>query len=146
MPTRLFLSQPSLEGKTVINTTSKGALLLTEGLSDYQTSKLAISKFTEFLDSEYGKQGLRTFSYHPGGVPTELALNMPEAMHQLLVDKPELAGGYTVWLSTPAADFLKGRFSSATWDVDELTTKKDEILKGNLLRTAFTGLTAGPAR
>jgi hypothetical protein len=40
---------------------------------------------------------------------TELAMNMPKDMHGLLIDKPELAGGYAVWLTTPAADFLKGR-------------------------------------
>jgi len=67
-------------------------------------------------------------------------------MHGLLVDKPELAGGYTVWLTTPEADFLKGRYSSATWDLDEVIAKKDEILKDNLLTTGFTGLTAGPAK
>jgi len=71
---------------------------------------------------------------------------MPKALHSVLIDKPELAGGYAVWLTTPAADFLKGRYSSATWDVDELTTKKDEILKYNLLIVGVTGLTAGAAQ
>jgi NAD(P)-dependent dehydrogenase (short-subunit alcohol dehydrogenase family) len=147
--------QPALEGKTVINTSSAGALLTTLGLSGYQSSKTAIIRyvsifeptdpwFTEFLHAEYGKQGLRAFAYHPGGVPTELALNMPKNMHYVLTDKPALAGGYSVWLTTPAADFLKGRYSSCTWDIDYLIPKQGEIEEGNLLTCGITGLTAGP--
>ena len=68
---------------------------------------------------------------------------MPERLHSVLVDQPTLAGAYTVWLTTPAADFLKGRYSSCTWDVDELESKKSEILEKNLLTNGVTGLTAG---
>lgn len=66
---------------------------------------------------------------------------MSKDMHALLVDKPALAGGYSVWLTTPAADFLKGRYSSATWDIDALILKRDEIEKGNLLTCGIAGLT-----
>ena len=68
---------------------------------------------------------------------------MPEFMHHVLTDQPALAGGYTVWLTTPAADFLKGRYSSCTWDVDELLTKKSEILDKNFLISGMTGLSLG---
>jgi hypothetical protein len=98
------------------------------------------------LSSGHGKQGLSAFAYHPGGVPTELDLNMSKDMHGLLVDKPALAGGYSLWLTTSAADFPKGRYSSATWDIDDLTFKRSEIQKGNLLTCGITGLTAGPAQ
>jgi hypothetical protein len=30
-----------------------------------------------------------------------------------------------VWLCSPEADFLKGRFVYAQWDMDELKTKKE---------------------
>ena len=74
---------------------------------------------------------------------TELAMNMDKSMHGLLVDKPELAGGYVVWLTTPKADILRGRYSSATWDVDEVGRRAEEIERGNLLRCGITGLNAG---
>jgi hypothetical protein len=77
---------------------------------------------------------------------TELAMNMPKDMHGLLIDKPELAGGYAVWLTTPAADFLKGRYSNATWDVDVLTSRREEIESKNLLICGITGLNAGAAQ
>ena len=90
--------------------------------------------------SEHGKQGLRAFAYHPGAVPTELAYKMANAAHVILVDKVELSGAFTVWLTTPEAGFLKGRYSSANWDVDELLTMKDEIEKDNLLTCGVTRL------
>jgi hypothetical protein len=40
----------------------------------------------------------------------------------VLVDVP---GAFTVWLCSPEADFLKGRFVYAQWDMDELKTKKE---------------------
>jgi NAD(P)-dependent dehydrogenase (short-subunit alcohol dehydrogenase family) len=104
------------------------------------------SRFTEFIHREHGEQGLRVFSYHPGGVMTDLGSNLPKHLHQLLADKPALAGGYTVWLTTPAADFLRGRYSSCTWDIDAVIAKKEEIEKGNLLICGVTGLTAGPVQ
>jgi hypothetical protein len=77
---------------------------------------------------------------------TELALQMPENMHWVLKDKPSLAAGYAVWLTTPDADFLKGRYSSCGWDVNQLVAKKAEIEKDGLLVAGVTGLTAGPSQ
>jgi hypothetical protein len=76
---------------------------------------------------------------------TELASAMPKDLHQVLTDKPALAAGYAVWLTTPEADFLVGRYSSCGWDVNQLVAKKAEILKGGLLVAGVTGLTAGPS-
>ena len=44
------------------------------------------------------------------------------------------------------ADFLTGRYSSATWDVEEVIGRKEEIEKGGLLRCGITGLNAGAAQ
>jgi NAD(P)-dependent dehydrogenase (short-subunit alcohol dehydrogenase family) len=67
--------------KTIVNLSSVGAHCLSLGMSSYQVSKFAILKFSEFLCAEYAGQGLVAYSVHPGGVPTELALNMPKEAH-----------------------------------------------------------------
>jgi hypothetical protein len=77
---------------------------------------------------------------------TELASAMPKVLQHVLIDTPDLAAGYAVWLTTPEADFLKGRYSSCGWDVNQLVAKKAEILKGGLLISGVTGLTAGPSK
>ena len=45
-----------------------------------------------------------------------------------------MSGAFTAWLLTSEADFLRGRYACATWDVDELVAKKQEILDKDLLK------------
>lgn len=71
---------------------------------------------------------------------TKLALGMHSSTHQYLVDTPELAAGYSLWLATSeAADFLRGRYSSANWDIEELVSKRGEIEDKNQLWTRVVG-------
>ena len=39
------------------------------GLSAYQTSKLALVRFTDFINAEYGENGAVAFCIHPGNIP-----------------------------------------------------------------------------
>lgn len=71
---------------------------------------------------------------HPGGVKTELAMNMPPEKHDVLTDTPELAADTLVWLSRERRNWLSGRFVSVSWDMEEFEQKKQEILQGNLLK------------
>ncbi|MEZ5879647.1 MAG: SDR family oxidoreductase [Nitratireductor sp.] len=112
---------------------SIGAQFLMTGASDYQTAKHAINRLCEFVQSDHGEDGIKCFAIHPGGVSTELGRNMPEAMHEYLVDEPELAAGFAVWLCSGRADWAKGRYLSATWDVGELAALRDDILQHDLL-------------
>jgi NAD(P)-dependent dehydrogenase (short-subunit alcohol dehydrogenase family) len=112
---------------------SIGAQLLMPGASDYQTSKHAINRLCEFVQVDHGDDGIKCFALHPGGVSTELGRSMPEAMHAYLVDDPMLAAGFAVWLCSGQADWAKGRYLSATWDVSELSALRETILRDDLL-------------
>ena len=68
-----------------------------------------------------------------GGALTVLAKNMPEELHALLVDEPELAAGFAVWLCSGKADWARGRYVSCNWDVDESAQLKDRIIQDDLL-------------
>ncbi|KAF5250355.1 hypothetical protein FANTH_4455 [Fusarium anthophilum] len=124
--------------KTIINISSVGAQIIVPGASAYQTSKFALCRFTEFIDKEYYNQGLVAIAIHPGGIKTELALNMPPAMHSHLNDTVELAADTMVWLSRERREWLSGRFITVNWDMEELENKKREILEGNLLKFRMT--------
>lgn len=77
-----LLDESGGEGmKIIVNVSSAGALNLTNGASAYQTTKFAVLKFTEFIMVEYGMKGMLSFAVHPGGVKTDVALNMPDYMH-----------------------------------------------------------------
>lgn len=51
-----------------------------------------------------------------------------------MTDTAELCAGFAVWLTKGQRAWLSGRYVAATWDVDELDGKKDEIIKGDKLK------------
>jgi NAD(P)-dependent dehydrogenase (short-subunit alcohol dehydrogenase family) len=104
-----------------------------QGASAYQTSKFALLRFTEFLQSDHGKEGLLAFAVHPGGVVTELALNMPKEVHAMLTDEPELAADAIVYLTQEKREWLGGRYVSCTWDMPEFLGMEKEVVEGNKL-------------
>lgn len=59
--------------KQVINVASIGAFWAMPGLSSYQTGKLALLRFSEFINAEYGDKGILSYSVHPGNVMTSIA-------------------------------------------------------------------------
>jgi hypothetical protein len=84
---------------------------------------------------------IRCFSLHPGAVDTQLLDELREKMgielHWRWTDL-SLTGATILWLTTNRAEFLRGRWISANWRVDELEKMKEEIVGRNLLKLAFT--------
>ena len=120
--------------KTILNVSSIGAHIARSGASGYQMGKLALLRFGEFLNADYGEQGVLSFGIHPGGVPTELAKGMPEETHHVLIDEPGLAGDTIVWLTAQRRDWLAGRYVSVTWDMEEWEGKRGPIEGEDLLK------------
>ncbi|KAG4420714.1 hypothetical protein IFR04_006100 [Cadophora malorum] len=117
----------------VINISSIGAHIIAPGASAYQTSRLALLRLTEFVDVEYGSKGVNCVAIHPGGVLTELSKNIEE-IRDKLTDTPELCAGFVVWLTKGGRTWLAGRYAAATWDVDELEAKREEIVMNEKLK------------
>jgi NAD(P)-dependent dehydrogenase (short-subunit alcohol dehydrogenase family) len=126
------------EAKVFVGLSSIGAHLLKSGASAYQTNKFAVIRFIEFLDHEYKDDGLISVAIHPGGVPTDLAYGMPENMHQLLVDTPELPADGLVWFAKERKEWLAGRFINSCWDFEEMEKKQKEIVDKDLLKFRMT--------
>lgn len=120
--------------KTIVNTSSIGALSFRPGASSYQTTKFAVLKLTEYMNLEYGEKGLLAYSVHPGAVATELALGMPKDSHGIFIDTPKLCADVVPWLTQEKRDWLAGRYVSANWDMEEFVAKKDEIVEGDKLK------------
>lgn len=120
-------------GGHVILLSSIGGQLLMPGASDYQTSKHAVNRLCEFINVDHGEDGIKCFAIHPGGVPTNLAKNMPDDLHPYLTDGPELAAGFILWLCSGRGDWATGRYLSSNWDVNTLLQMKDRILGDDLL-------------
>ncbi|KNG44456.1 GMC oxidoreductase [Stemphylium lycopersici] len=126
--------------KIIINVASIGAVTTAPHNSAYGTSKSAAMRFTEYINQDHGEgnEGMVAIAVHPGGVQTELGLGMPEHMHGFLVDTSELAGDTLLWLGAERREWLGGRYVSANWDLEELSAKKEEIVKRDLLKLRMT--------
>lgn len=134
----LLLLGPPGGGRSFV-VVSASAAWITEGVianSGYCVSKLAQLRLVEMMAGQYRGEGLLSVGVHPGAVETEMAKSAPEEFRKYLTDSVELCGAFCVWLTKDAREklWLSGRFVSATWDTEELTARKDEILEKDLLK------------
>jgi NAD(P)-dependent dehydrogenase (short-subunit alcohol dehydrogenase family) len=127
-----------------INVSSSGALSVRKGGASYRTSKLAVLRWTEALNEEHGDEGLIAFCVNPGAIKTQMTVNEPEELRNRLPHKPEIAGDIIAWLAGERREWLGGRYVSCPWDMEELLTRRDEIVEGDKLklRMAFRGGTS----
>lgn len=121
--------------KTIVNVGSAAQNYITPGASAYGLSKLALARFSEFLDVEYGAQGILAYTIHPGAIWTNLGRRLPEEVtHGTMTEKEPLPADTVVYLTQEKQNWLAGRYISATWDMPELLRKKNEIVQDNLLK------------
>ncbi|KAL2840515.1 hypothetical protein BJY01DRAFT_249977 [Aspergillus pseudoustus] len=139
LPTKAFLSKtgPNPSSPTaIINMTSGGAVSVPPMMSAYSISKLAVTKFTSYLQSEHPT--ITSVTLNPGTVPTDMAHSVP-FLAPFTGDTYELVGGAAVWIASGDRAFLSGRVFSANWDVEELEARKQEIVDKNLLTISYRG-------
>ncbi|KAI5250441.1 NAD(P)-binding protein [Aureobasidium subglaciale] len=120
---------------TMTNVASSGALSARPTTASYRSSKLAMLRWTESLQLEYGGEGLLTFCVNPGAIKTKISEGTaPESVRDKFPDKPVLPGDTIAWLSAARKDWLGGRYVSCPWDMEELMAKKDEIVEQDKLK------------
>ncbi|PVH72607.1 NAD(P)-binding protein, partial [Cadophora sp. DSE1049] len=119
---------------TMINVSSSGALSARSLSGGYRSSKLAILRWTESLQLEYGDVGLLAFCVNPGAIKTRITEAAPEMMRNALPHRPDIAGDTIAWLAAERRDWLGGRYASCPWDMEELMRKKDEIMEKDKLK------------
>jgi NAD(P)-dependent dehydrogenase (short-subunit alcohol dehydrogenase family) len=132
--TRQWLKALAGKPGTVVSTSSSVSDLVAPNMSSYGTSKLAVNRLTEIIQLEYGKQGIRALAFHPGGIAsTGMGQTAPEQYRANLIDTVELAAGTALYLTTPEAGFLDGRFVYSNWNMEHVEKLKDSIVEENLL-------------
>lgn len=109
---------------TVINLTS-GVVHLpyAPGYSAYHTSKLAGTKFFDYLHHEYPE--FFVLSVHPGVLRTEMSAKTPNMPWPY--DEISLPADFVNWAASPEAKFLNGKLVWAHWDVEDLIAIKKDI-------------------
>ncbi|RYP50623.1 hypothetical protein DL768_003905 [Monosporascus sp. mg162] len=107
------------------------------GMSGYLASKLAVSKTMEFLAHE--NPDIFFASIHPGTVDTDIFRKSGATPDMMPMDTPQLAAGFSLWVSKPEARFLNGKTLWSNWDVDELKGMQEEISSGTKLTYGLNG-------
>ncbi|KAL9114690.1 MAG: hypothetical protein Q9227_001368 [Pyrenula ochraceoflavens] len=106
--------------------------------SAYASSKMAAAKLVEVLADE--NRDVHWVNMHPGVIDTSMAKKGGlVASGKVPVDDPRLPAHFTLWLASPEAAFLRGRFVWCNWDVPELIAMKDKIAKSTLFTTNLEG-------
>jgi NAD(P)-dependent dehydrogenase (short-subunit alcohol dehydrogenase family) len=102
--------------------------------SAYASSKMGQAHLITYLQAE--NPDVRVVSYHPGVIESEM--NVKSGM-TVSKDDLSLPSGFAVWLASPAASWLGGKYLWAHWDVDELAKLKDEIVAKDELKMGLMG-------
>ena len=111
--------------------------------SAYTAMKVASFKLDEFIAAE--TPGLRVFTLHPGIVDTRMYQKVRKGSSEMsgksAPDDMSLPSDVCVWLASPEAEFLRGRFLSVNFDMDELVSRKADFeADPSLLRLQIGGL------
>lgn len=109
----------------------------------YPSTKAGFSNYLCHLADIVPEPSMRIISLHPGVVYTSAVDRASGGRGKDLPiwDDPSLAAHMALWLSSPAAAFLHGRFIWANWDADELVARREEILSDHgLLKVGITGV------
>ncbi|KAN0120379.1 NAD(P)-binding protein [Hyaloscypha variabilis] len=101
------------------------------GLSSYHASKVAALKYFEYVHAE--NPHLFLIHVHPGCLRTAADSKCPEGTTGIGYDKGALCGDAVVWVVSPEARFLNGKYIWVNWDVDELKAMSSDIEKSDKL-------------
>lgn len=139
----------------IIEVNSAAAYLnIAPDFAAYNIAKIATARFYSSLALEHPE--LSVFSIQPGAIETEMNKSagykekkegedwewkegggVAETLGQY--DDVGLPAGFMVWLASPEARFLKGKYLWANWDVDELKARREEIEGTNFLELGLIG-------
>jgi short-subunit dehydrogenase len=128
--------------KIILDISSFAAHLYLPQISAYSITKLAFTQFLTHVQEENKNKGVRVHSFHPGVVLTDAVRGFGMTEETMDWEDVQLSGQFGVWLASKEAEFLKGRFVWANWDVEEMIKRKFEFeLDSDLLKSGLVGAT-----
>ncbi|KAK7921487.1 short-chain dehydrogenase [Apiospora marii] len=126
----LFVAQAFLQhaaqDAVVVNVSSNASYLnFANAFASYSVGKLAAYRVWDALG--FANPHLRVYHLQPGIVDTDMNRAAGGVKALGYEDHVSLPAGFMLWLASPEAAFLKGKFLWSNWDVDELKARAEEI-------------------
>jgi NAD(P)-dependent dehydrogenase (short-subunit alcohol dehydrogenase family) len=115
---------------------------------------MATARFYKCLQFEHPEMSV--YSFQPGAIATDMSREagynpdvdagdftwkVSEEAKGIVggYDDVSLPAGFVVWLASPEARFLKGKYLWANWDVDELKAQAEKIENSGYLSIGLQG-------
>lgn len=87
--------------------------------------------------AEYKAEGVKAFAVHPGAVATDLSAGLTNTTFKgvpVFTHSPNLSAYTYVRLTSGSEDWLSGRFFDSTWNLDEISKLKEQIVDQDALK------------
>ncbi|KAK4496639.1 hypothetical protein PRZ48_012621 [Zasmidium cellare] len=115
----------------------------TAAMASYSIAKFAVYRLWNSVAFAHPEHSI--FHIQPGVVDTDMNRAVGGVAAAGFEDHVSLPGNFNVWLASPEAQFLKGKFLWTNWDVDELKARAKQIGSGKELNIDLVGWPWGEA-
>ncbi|KFZ12885.1 hypothetical protein V501_03994 [Pseudogymnoascus sp. VKM F-4519 (FW-2642)] len=132
-----FLRHSSTDGVAIEINSSAALVNFSPAFASYSVAKLAVFRLWDSL--AFANPALSVFHVQPGIVDTAMNRETGGVDAVGFEDHVSLPGSFNLWLASPEARFLKGKFLWANWDVDELKARAKEIQSSAQLSIGLAG-------
>ncbi|KAL9619756.1 MAG: hypothetical protein Q9160_005687 [Pyrenula sp. 1 TL-2023] len=132
-----FLRHASTDAVAINVSSSVAHVNFFDKFASYGVAKLAIFRLWDSL--AFANPRLSIFHLQPGIVDTAMNREAGGVDAVGFQDDVSLPASFNVWLASPEARFLKGKFLWANWDVDELKAHANEIEQSAQLNIGLGG-------
>ncbi|KAG4441698.1 hypothetical protein IFR05_002832 [Cadophora sp. M221] len=132
-----FLSHAASDAVVIEINSSVAHINFGPGFASYSVAKLAVFRLWDSV--AFANPNLSVFHVQPGVVDTDMNKEAGGVAAVGFEDDVSLPASFNVWLASPEARFLKGKFLWSNWDVDELKARSKEIEAGQQFNIGLVG-------
>ncbi|KAI1182204.1 NAD(P)-binding protein [Nemania serpens] len=136
---RAFVQNAAPDAVAVAINSWGAHLSLNNHFSSYCVAKMAVYRLWDTV--ALANPSLSIFHTQPGVVITEMNLRVggAKSFENIKTDDVTLPASFNLWLASPEARFLKGKFLWCNWDIEELKARAKELQEGTELNIGLVG-------
>ncbi|KIW42304.1 uncharacterized protein PV06_05866 [Exophiala oligosperma] len=120
-----FLRHASKDAVAIEVNSSAAHVNFVPKFAAYSVAKLAQYRLWDTV--AFANPEMSVFHVQPGVVDTDMNKSAGGVQATGIEDQVALPASFHVWLASPEARFLKGKFLWSNWDVDELKSREEQI-------------------
>ncbi|KAI1173027.1 NAD(P)-binding protein [Nemania sp. FL0916] len=136
---RSFVQHAAPNAVTIAINSWGAHLSLSDDFSSYCVAKMAVYRLWDAV--AIANPNLSIFHTQSGVIVTEMNLSTggTKSFENIKTDHVSLLASFNLWLASPEARFLKGKFLWCNWDIGELKAQAHELETGSALSIGLVG-------